>query len=76
MSAHADNLGRAARLLKRIGDIEGPSEFEGVALTEIVGDVLMAQNRAYMDEAMRRAAGELPDNVVLLDSYSRRVPCA
>ena len=51
MSTHADNLGRAARLLKRLADIGGPNEFEGVALSEIVGDILTAQSRAYMTEA-------------------------
>ena len=51
MSVHADNLGRAARLLKRLADIGGPGEFEGVALSEIVGDILTAQSRAYMTEA-------------------------
>lgn len=78
MSQHAANLGRAARMLKRLDDIGGPSEIEGVSLKEIVGDVLEAQNRAFREEAMYRLGLEatLPDNVIQLDTYSRRVPCA
>ena len=49
MSEHVDNLNRAARLLRRIADV-GPSEFEGVTLTEIVGDVLMAAHNVQTRE--------------------------
>lgn len=70
MSRYADNLGRAARMLKRLDDIGGPSEIEGASLKEIIGDVLEAQNRAFLDEAIRRIDAT-PDNVV--DIYSRRV---
>ena len=50
MSAHVENLNRAARLLRRIGDAGGVSEFEGVTLTEIVGDVLMAAHLVRTSE--------------------------
>lgn len=75
MSRYADNLGRAARTLKRLGDIGGPSEIEGVSLKEIINDVLEAQNRAFMDEALRRVSLEssLQDNVVDLHGFSRKV---
>ena len=66
MSRYAENLGRAARMLKRLDDIGGPSELEGVSLKEIIGDVLEAQNRAFMDEAVRRLDTPLPENVVSL----------
>lgn len=70
MSRYAENLGRAARMLKRLDDIGGPSELEGVELKEIIGDVLIAQNYAYLDEAMGRIRVE-PGNVV--DIHSRKV---
>lgn len=75
MSRYAENLGRAARMLKRLDDIGGPSELEGVSIKEIVGDILEAQNRAFMDEALRRVSLEssLPDNVVELHGFSRKV---
>lgn len=77
MSRYAENLGRAARVLKNLDDIGGPSELEGVALKEIIADVLEAQNRAFLDEAIRRVNTPLPENVVSLvdriGSYSRRV---
>jgi hypothetical protein len=70
MSRYAENLGRAARMLKRLDDIGGPSELEGVSLKEIIDDVLTAQNHAFMDEAIGRIRVE-PDNVV--DLQSRKV---
>lgn len=75
MSQHAANLGRAARMLKRLDDIGGPSELEGVPLKEIVADVQLAQHRAYMAEAMERVGLDAPppDNVIQLDTFSRRV---
>jgi hypothetical protein len=77
MSRYAENLGRAARMLKRLDDIGGPSEVEGVSLKEIVADVLEAQNRAFLDEAIERLESPLPENVVSLvdriGSYSRRI---
>ena len=71
MSRYAENLGRAARMLKRLDDIGGPSELEGVSIKEIVGDILEAQNRAFVEEALRRSV--LPDNVVDLHGFSRKV---
>jgi hypothetical protein len=68
MSRYAENLGRAARMLKRLDDIGGPSELEGVSLKEIIGDVLEAQNRAFMAEAMDRV-GLSPSNVVDMHSW-------
>lgn len=50
MSRHVDNLGRAARLLRRLDGIGGVSEFEGAELREIAGDVLLAQSNARMHE--------------------------
>ena len=47
---HVENLHRTARLLRRIHDIGGPSEFEGVSVVEIVSDVLMAANAAQVQE--------------------------
>jgi len=78
MSRYAENLGRAARMLKRLDDIGGPSELEGVPLKEIIDDVLTAQNHAFMDEAIGRIRVErdttpLPENVVVFDHYSRKV---
>jgi hypothetical protein len=74
MSRYAENLGRAARMLDDIG---GPSEVEGVSLKEIVADVLEAQNRAFLDEAIERLETPLPENVVSLvdriGSYSQKV---
>lgn len=72
MSRYADNLGRAARMLKRLEDIGGPSELEGVSLKEIIGDVLEAQNRAFMAEAVERVSS-LPSNVVELHGFARKV---
>lgn len=83
MSRYAQNLGRAARMLKRLDDIGGPSELEGVSLKEIVGDVLEAQNRAFLEEASRRVglksfACNIDESaglaeVVDLHDYSRKV---
>lgn len=87
MSAHADNLGRAARLLKRLADLPGQTEtFEDVTLSEIIGDVLLAQNEAFIREAYERVAlapvpppparlgiPETGGNVVELHGHSRRV---
>jgi len=78
MSRYAENLGRAARMLKRLDDIGGPSELEGVSLGEIIGDVLEAQNRAFLDEAVRQLETPLPENVYPLvahagDDWSRRI---
>ena len=72
MSRYAENLGRAARMLKRLDDIGGPSELEGVSLKEIIADVLEAQNRAFLDEAIRRL-DDKPDNVIEMWDYSRKV---
>lgn len=73
MSRHAENLGRAARMLKRLDEIGGPSELEGVSLKEIIGDVLEAQNRAFMSEAMDRVGLQATSNVVELYPHSKRV---
>lgn len=83
MSSYAANLGRAARLLKRIDDLDGLSEFEGVPLRDIYADVLLAQNEAFMREAYERAGlgGSsphpllaAPENVIPFpDQFSRRV---
>lgn len=81
MSAHADNLGRAARILKRLADLEGPAQFEGVRLKDIIGDVLAAQNAAYMAAAVDRTFACNVDesagmaDVVELQGYSRKVIC-
>ena len=71
MSRYAENLGRAARMLKRLDEIGGPSELEGVSLKEIIEDVLIAQNHAFMDEAIGRIWVEPDSNVV--DIHSRKV---
>lgn len=79
MSDHALNLGRAARLLKRIDDLpNGPETFEGVSVKDIIGDVLLAQNEAFMREAYDRvglSSGETqPTNVIPFpDRHSVRV---
>ena len=82
MSEHAANLGRAARLLRRIADIDGPREFEGVPLDAIIEDVLIAQRETFMREAYERTGlggGRLsqttaPENVIPFpDQHSRRV---
>lgn len=82
MSAHAENLGRAARLLRRIASIEGgPNEFEDVPLETIIEDVLTAQMAAYADAALGRTfACDIDESaglaeVVELNGYSRKVPC-
>lgn len=72
MSRYAENLGRAARMLKRLDDIGGPSELEGVSIKEIVGDILEAQNRAFLDE-MFKQLDDKPDNVVEMWGHSRKV---
>ncbi len=80
MSDHAANLGRAARLIRRLADIEGsPSEFEGASLVDIAADVLFAQNDAMMREAFERvgltmAPTPARDNVIQFpEQHSRRV---
>ena len=87
MSRYALNLGRAARMLKRLDDIGGPSELEGVSLKEIIADVLEAQRQAFLQEAMDRVAlfacepdesAGLADNVYPIvrhagDDWSRRI---
>ena len=81
MSEYAANLGRAARLIKRLADINGPNEFEGVLLKEIVSDLLVAQNNAYAAEAAKRIGVFRcePDEsaglaeVVELHGYSQKV---
>jgi hypothetical protein len=57
-------------MLKRLDEIGGPSELEGVSIREIVADVLEAQNRAFLEEAVERIRVE-PGNVV--DLHSRKV---
>ena len=80
MTGHAANLGRAARLIRRLADIDGsPSEFEGASLIEIAGDVLLAQNEAMMRAAFERVGLTMAptpaiDNVVPFpEQHSRRV---
>lgn len=72
MSAHVENLGRAARMLKRLDDIGGPSELEGVPIKEIIGDVLLAQRVAIEADALNRLLAP-PSNVIPIDTFSRRV---
>lgn len=72
MSAHIENLGRAARMLKRMEDIGGPSELEGVALREIIEDIYLAQRAAIRVDALSRIV-EPPTNVIPIDTFSRRV---
>lgn len=81
MSAYAANLGRAARLLKRLSNVIGPDEFEGVKVKEIIGDVLMAQNRAYMENALERFQCDIDESAGMAEvheihGHSKRVPCA
>lgn len=80
MSAYADNLGKAARLLKRISEIGGPDEFEGVPIAELAHDVVTAQRQAYMSEAYNRSgfACNVDESagmaeIVELQNYSKRV---
>lgn len=73
MSRYAENLGRAARMLKRLDDIGGPSELEGVALSEIVADVLEAQQRAFMDEALHILTADADNVIPFPDTRSRKV---
>lgn len=82
MSAYVENLGRAVRLLRRLSDL-GQTEYEGATLTEIVGDVLMAQHQAITQEAVDRVAFRCNVDesagmaeVYELHSHSRKVPCA
>ena len=73
MNEHTANLGRAARLLKRVADIGGPNEFEGVAIKEIVADVLEAQNRAFMEATIDRFSRRVDDaDVVDLHDFAVR----
>ncbi len=83
MSSHFENLNRAARLLRRIADVGEVSEFEGVSMVEIVGDVLMAANAVHVREevdallAFRCSPDESAGmaEVVELQNYSRKAPC-
>ncbi len=83
MSSHFENLNRAARLLRRIADIGEVSEFEGVSMIEIVGDVLMAANAVHIREevdallAFRCSPDESAGmaEVIELQGYSRKAPC-
>lgn len=68
MSAHVENLGRAARMLKLMGD----REWEGVPLKDIIEDIYLAQRAAIEVDALSRIV-ETPANVIPLDTYSRRV---
>lgn len=61
-------------MLKRLDEIGGPSELEGVSLKEIISDVLEAQNRAFMDEAIGRIRVE-PDNVIDITSRINAYAC-
>lgn len=73
MSEYAANLGRAARLLQRVSHIGGPEDFEGVAIKELVADVLEAQNRAFMEAAIDGFSRRVPDaNVVDLHDFAIR----
>lgn len=68
MNSHIENLGRAARILKRLHDIGGPAELEGVPWQDVIDDVLLAQRKAIEADLLFRL--ELPDNVVPIDRWS------
>ncbi len=76
MSEHADNLQRAARLIRRMAEIRGgPDEFEGVRLTDIAVDCVLAAHAERVRELADRFARPAPasDNVIPIDTFSRKV---
>jgi hypothetical protein len=72
--SRADNLNRAAKLIRRLSDIRGGlDEFDGVSLDDIAFDCLMVANQEKMREKLDAAL--IPDKVVEMHGYSRKVPC-
>lgn len=67
--SRAENLNRAAKLIRRMADIGGPGDFEGVSLSDIAHDCAMAAG----EEKVREKVAELTENVVYLDTFSRKV---
>lgn len=71
--SRADNLNRAAKVIRRFAQIEGgPSEFEGISLMDIAHDCAMAAADEKLYERVAQSFARA-DNVVDLHSYSRRV---
>ena len=84
MSESADNLRRASKLIRRLADIGGPSEFEGASLNSIAADCALAASEmrhAELQGVMREFHCN-PDEsagmaeIVELHGHSRKAPCA
>jgi hypothetical protein len=72
MTAHQQNLLRAAKLLTHIADIGGPNEFEGALISDIVTDIRLAAQRAQVQEAVDELYSvKVPENVVEFSDYLR-----
>lgn len=68
--SRAENLNRAAKILRSLADIQGPhAEFEGVSYLDLAHDCSMAAG----EEMMREKVAALSENVVYLDTFSRKV---
>lgn len=67
--SRAENLNRAAKLIRRMADVGGPGDFEGVSLLDIATDCAMAAG----EETVRERVAELTENVVYMDTFSRKV---
>ena len=85
MSESADNLRRASKLIRRLADIGGPSEFEGASLSSIAADCALAASEMRHAELQRVFVREFhcnPDEsagmaeIVELHGHSRKAPCA
>lgn len=74
MNSRAHNLALASRLIRRIGDADAFSEFEGVPLRELAADCAAASYEIRM-AALREEIlmGPRVSNVIDLHTYSRRV---
>jgi hypothetical protein len=70
MTTHQQNLLRAAKLLTRIADIGGRSEFEGALISDIVTDLRLAAQRAQLQEAVDELYSvKVPENVISFSDY-------
>ena len=69
--SRAENLNRAAKIIRRLAVIEGPDDFEGVPLLDIAADCTLAAAEEKLYEKLSELA--LPDNVVPFPGHSMRV---
>ena len=69
--SRAENLNRAAKIIRRLAVIEGPDDFEGVPLLDIAADCTLAAAEEKLYESL--SAMTLPDNVVPFPRHSMRV---